>query len=147
MEAHLARNRLWHAIGDLQRALDTTVAGAPVDSSWGVLEDVSEFIMKRNSFFKGKDFLTVNAHWVVSLTPMDPCCKPWVRSRRKRRNYCRLPPSPPPNDQGFQLKMSDSLSPYNQREYASLLADSIHPFHPLTDPSYSNRNQALRCNF
>jgi hypothetical protein len=59
MEAHLARFRLWHAMDDLQRVLDATVVGAPVDSSWGDLEDVSEFIMKRHSFFKGKDSLTV----------------------------------------------------------------------------------------
>jgi len=59
MKAHLARLRLWHAMSDLQRALDAIVVGAPIDSSWGELEDVSEFIMKRHSFFRGKDSLTV----------------------------------------------------------------------------------------
>ena len=59
MEAHLARRRLWHAMSDLQGALDAVVVGAPVDSSWGGLEDVSEFIMKRHSFFKGENSLTV----------------------------------------------------------------------------------------
>jgi hypothetical protein len=59
MEAHLARFRLWHAMSDLQRALDAIVVGAAIDSSWGDLEDVSEFIMERHSFFKGKNSLTV----------------------------------------------------------------------------------------
>ena len=46
-------------MSDLQGALDAVVVGAPVDSAWGDLEDASEFIMKRHSFFKGENYLTV----------------------------------------------------------------------------------------
>lgn len=52
--AHRARQRLWRALDDQQRALDSMVDGKPFDSAWGDLDDVSEFILKRHSLFKGK---------------------------------------------------------------------------------------------
>jgi hypothetical protein len=53
-KAHMARARLWQALDDHQRALDATVDGERVDPSWGDLDDVSEFIMKRHAVFKSK---------------------------------------------------------------------------------------------
>lgn len=50
--AHQARQRLWRALDDHQRALDATVDGKHVDSTWGDLDDVSEFIWKRNAMFR-----------------------------------------------------------------------------------------------
>ena len=54
MKAHLARFRLWQAMNDFQRALDATVDGRPVDSSWGDFDDTSQLILRRHAYFKGK---------------------------------------------------------------------------------------------
>jgi len=37
-----------------QEALDAIVDGKPVDPTWGDLDDVSEFIMKRHELFRSK---------------------------------------------------------------------------------------------
>lgn len=52
--AHMARNKLWEALDDQQRALDALAEGKPVDYSWGELDDVSEFILKRNEIYRSK---------------------------------------------------------------------------------------------
>ncbi|TVY33867.1 25-hydroxycholesterol 7-alpha-hydroxylase [Lachnellula subtilissima] len=52
--AHMARNNLWAALDDQQRALDALAEGKPVNYSWGELDDVSEFIMKRNEVYRSK---------------------------------------------------------------------------------------------
>lgn len=52
--AHLARRRVWQGLDGLQEALDASVDGKHVDYSWGDLDDVSEFIMKRHAIYKGK---------------------------------------------------------------------------------------------
>lgn len=52
--AHMARNNLWAALDDQQRALDALAEGKPIDYSWGELDDVSEFIMKRNEVYRSK---------------------------------------------------------------------------------------------
>jgi hypothetical protein len=52
--AHQARQRVWRALDDHQRALDASVDGKPFDSTWGDLDDVSAFIMKRHAIFKSK---------------------------------------------------------------------------------------------
>lgn len=52
--AYLARQRVLRGLDGLQEALDATVDEKPVDSSWGDLDDVSEFIMKRHALYKGK---------------------------------------------------------------------------------------------
>jgi len=52
--AHMARNKLWEALDDQQRALDALAEGQPIDYSWGELDDVSEFIMKRNEVYRSK---------------------------------------------------------------------------------------------
>jgi hypothetical protein len=54
--AHMARNKLWEALDDQQMALDALAEGKPVDYSWGELDDVSEFIMKRNEVYRSKIF-------------------------------------------------------------------------------------------
>ena len=54
MKAHLARARVWQCLDDHQRALDASVDGRSVDSTWGDLDDVSDIIMKRHALFKGK---------------------------------------------------------------------------------------------
>ncbi|TVY13113.1 25-hydroxycholesterol 7-alpha-hydroxylase [Lachnellula arida] len=54
--AHMARNDLWAALDDQQRALDALAEGKPVDYSWGELDDVSEFIMKRNEVYRKNNF-------------------------------------------------------------------------------------------
>jgi hypothetical protein len=51
--AYLARRRVWQGLDGLQEALDATVDGKNVDSSWGDLDDVSKFIMKRHALYKG----------------------------------------------------------------------------------------------
>jgi len=53
MKAHRARHRLWQAFDDYQRALDAESNETQVDSSWGDLGDVSDFINKRHTFFRG----------------------------------------------------------------------------------------------
>jgi hypothetical protein len=57
-KAHMARRRLWHALDDHQRALDALADGEDVDYSWGDLDDVSEFIMKRHELFKSESSRT-----------------------------------------------------------------------------------------
>jgi hypothetical protein len=39
---------------DHQRAMDAHAEGKDIDSSWGDLDDVSDFIIKRNEIFRGK---------------------------------------------------------------------------------------------
>lgn len=56
MRAHMARSRLWKAMDDHQTALDAMVDGKHVDPTWGNLDDVSGFIMKRHETFKSKSF-------------------------------------------------------------------------------------------
>jgi hypothetical protein len=51
--AHIARSRLWQALDDQQRALDSLAEGKPIDPSWGDLDDVSPFILKRNEIYRG----------------------------------------------------------------------------------------------
>lgn len=51
-KASMARVRLWEALDDQQRALDRLVASGHVDYSWGDMDDVSEYIMKRHGVFK-----------------------------------------------------------------------------------------------
>jgi hypothetical protein len=53
--AHRARQRAWRALDEQQRALDSMVDGKPYNSTWGDLDDVSEFILKRHALFKGKN--------------------------------------------------------------------------------------------
>ncbi len=60
MSANQARQQVLLALDDFQRALDDTVDGKPVDYSWGDMDDVSSFIAKRHTFFKGKLNLTSN---------------------------------------------------------------------------------------
>jgi hypothetical protein len=52
--AYLARQRVLWAMDSFQEALDALVDDKPVDLSWGDLDDVSEFIMKRHAIYKGK---------------------------------------------------------------------------------------------
>jgi hypothetical protein len=52
--AHQARQKVWRALDDHQRALDATALGEYVDSTWGDLDDVSDFIWKRNELYRGK---------------------------------------------------------------------------------------------
>ncbi|TVY81010.1 Cholesterol 7-alpha-monooxygenase [Lachnellula suecica] len=54
--AHMARNRLWEALDDHQRALDALAEGNSIDYSWGELDDVSEFILKRNEIYRKNNF-------------------------------------------------------------------------------------------
>lgn len=51
--AHQARQRVLRALDDQQRALDACVDGEAFDSTWGDLDDVSEFILGRHKIFKG----------------------------------------------------------------------------------------------
>lgn len=53
-KAYLARQRVLQGLDGLQEALDAIVDEKHVDSSWGDLDDVSEFIMKRHAIYKGK---------------------------------------------------------------------------------------------
>jgi hypothetical protein len=55
MKAHRARQKVWRAIDEQQRALDASVDGKQYDSTWGDLDDVSALIMKRHEIFKGKN--------------------------------------------------------------------------------------------
>jgi len=50
--AHQARQRVWQAIDGLHAALDASSEGKPFDYTWGDLDDVGEFIMKRHAMFK-----------------------------------------------------------------------------------------------
>jgi hypothetical protein len=54
--AHMARNKLWDALDDQQRALDKLVERGDVGLAWGDLEDVSEFILKRNEVYRRNGF-------------------------------------------------------------------------------------------
>ena len=54
LKAHMARTRVQKAIDDHQKALDAIVEGRPVDPSWGDLDDVSEYIMKRHETSQSK---------------------------------------------------------------------------------------------
>ncbi|KAH8683106.1 cytochrome P450 [Tricladium varicosporioides] len=56
MRAHLARSRLWQALDDLQMNMDKLIDGEDVDYSWGELDDISEFIIKRHLTFKNNNF-------------------------------------------------------------------------------------------
>jgi hypothetical protein len=76
--AHQARQRVWRALDDQQRALDASVDGKPFDSAWGDLDDVSEYIMKRHALFKGKNIYFLN--FVTLLT----CCRQRVSDQGAR---------------------------------------------------------------
>ena len=52
-KAHLARQRLWKAMDEMQRQLDRRAKGSETDYSWGDLDDVSEFILTRNELWRG----------------------------------------------------------------------------------------------
>ena len=51
--AHLARQRCWRVMDDYQAALDAKAAGKP-DPMWGDLDDVSAFILGRNTVSRSK---------------------------------------------------------------------------------------------
>ena len=57
-KAHMARRRLWQALDDQQRSLDLLADGEDVDYSWGEMDDVSEFILRRHEVFKS-EFLAI----------------------------------------------------------------------------------------
>jgi hypothetical protein len=54
-KGYLARQRVLRALDGLQEALDAIVDEKHVDPLWGDLDDVSEFITKRHSIYKGKN--------------------------------------------------------------------------------------------
>lgn len=63
-KAHQARQRVWRAVDEHQRALDAFTDGKDYDAAWGEFEDVSEFIMKRHAIFKGQNrkLLVISTH-------------------------------------------------------------------------------------
>ncbi|PQE30751.1 cytochrome P450 protein [Rutstroemia sp. NJR-2017a WRK4] len=52
VKAHFARRQAWDSVTKFQKALDAYVDGKHVDPSWGDMEDVSEFILKRHEIFR-----------------------------------------------------------------------------------------------
>ncbi|KAI9646972.1 hypothetical protein NHQ30_004973 [Ciborinia camelliae] len=50
--AHYSRFQVQQSMNRFQEALDALADGKQVDSSWGDLDDVSEFIMKRHELFR-----------------------------------------------------------------------------------------------
>ena len=56
--AYFARQIVLQSLDAFQEALDALADDKPVDSSWGDLDDVSEFIMKRHAIYKGKHPIT-----------------------------------------------------------------------------------------
>ncbi|RDL35113.1 Cytochrome P450 [Venustampulla echinocandica] len=56
IKAHIARRNVWQALDEHQRALDALALGKPFDYSWGELDDVSEFIVKRNEVQRRNGF-------------------------------------------------------------------------------------------
>jgi hypothetical protein len=52
VKAHFARRQAWDSVTKFQIALDAYVDGKHVDPSWGDMEDVSEFILKRHEIFR-----------------------------------------------------------------------------------------------
>ncbi|KAL2067855.1 hypothetical protein VTL71DRAFT_15953 [Oculimacula yallundae] len=56
VKAHMARFRVWRCLDELQKVLDATVEGMGGDASWGDLEDVSEFVWKRNGVYREHGF-------------------------------------------------------------------------------------------
>lgn len=60
-------------------ALDALVDGKPVDPTWGDLDDVSDFIMKRHGLFKGKKLFYIDYCSFLTLNR-------WrIQSQRERR--------------------------------------------------------------
>lgn len=57
MKAHLARWRVQDYMKEFSKALDDTLDGKRVDSKWDDLDDVSEFIRKRQELFRSKFIL------------------------------------------------------------------------------------------
>ncbi|ESZ99437.1 hypothetical protein SBOR_0199 [Sclerotinia borealis F-4128] len=64
--AHYSRSQVQYSINSFHEALDASVDGKHVDSSWGDLDDVSDFIMKRHEFFR-KHGLKPNERGDVSV--------------------------------------------------------------------------------
>jgi hypothetical protein len=56
VKTYFARQRVLQALDGFQEALDAAVDEEHVDSSWGDLDDVSEFIMKRHAIYKGMGY-------------------------------------------------------------------------------------------
>jgi hypothetical protein len=54
IQAHLARQKVWRCMDDYQRALDAAAKGDSLDSTWGDLDDVSDFMLKRNEVYRGQ---------------------------------------------------------------------------------------------
>lgn len=52
--AHFSRSQVLHCLTKFHEALDASIDGKHVDSSWGDLDDVSDFIMKRHEMFRSK---------------------------------------------------------------------------------------------
>ncbi|KAM0181065.1 hypothetical protein ACHAPF_001806 [Botrytis cinerea] len=52
--AYYSRSQIQQSMTKFQEALDATVDGKQVDSSYGDLDDVSEFILKRHELFRSK---------------------------------------------------------------------------------------------
>jgi hypothetical protein len=65
LKAHIARSRVWTALNDQQRALDALTTGQPVDASWGNLDDVSEYILKRHEAYQSENFENLMVKYVA----------------------------------------------------------------------------------
>ncbi|CAG8984016.1 hypothetical protein HYALB_00002956 [Hymenoscyphus albidus] len=56
LKAHIARNRVWQALDDQQRAFDDLSEGKEIDYSWGDLDDVSDFSKRRHEIYRKYGF-------------------------------------------------------------------------------------------
>lgn len=54
LRAHYARSQVQQSMTKFQEVLDASLDGKQVDSSWGDLDDVSDFILKRHELFRRK---------------------------------------------------------------------------------------------
>ncbi|KAM3071989.1 hypothetical protein ACMFMG_008455 [Clarireedia jacksonii] len=50
--AYFARSQAWDSMTKFHKALDASVDGKHVDPSWGDMDDISDFIMKRHEAFR-----------------------------------------------------------------------------------------------
>ncbi|TGO63940.1 hypothetical protein BOTNAR_0094g00170 [Botryotinia narcissicola] len=64
--AHYSRSQIQQSMTKFQEALDASVDGKQMDSSWGDLDDVSDFILKRHELFR-KHGLNPNERGDISV--------------------------------------------------------------------------------
>lgn len=135
--AHYSRSQIQQSMTKFQEALDASVDGKQMDSSWGDLDDVSDFILKRHELFRSK--ITENFIRITTDIVVEHGLNPNERGDISVRSHLfRL--------SSHYLTLSLGYLGSHSKLYThSLLAPPLHPLHPRARRQNPRRDLPL-CN-